>query len=280
MPLKLLTEDDYRGASKGAVVTDGQMAHTHIALLDIDGHSRPQRCYVKLYPDLVGDREHRGIANEIAGYVIAKAMGAPVPSDAGLIAFHGSQLANLPGWASESSYLCGWWVRDMVSPSLKAFYSLEDLQRVPALLQQKIAALRNELLASPQINLVLAFDDLIANIDRNIGNLLRAKGGDYVLIDHGLCLTSDDWVAGDLEPSKSYHNKLHAMLRPEAERLPFRHATVRAHENLVANLESAMAALLKWLPYAVEAAELAAVERFIRHRAAPGSVTKRWELFI
>ncbi|HBO7446406.1 TPA: hypothetical protein L4885_006300 [Pseudomonas aeruginosa] len=280
MPLKLLTEDNYRGASKGAVVTDGAMAHTHIALLDIGAPPKPQRCYVKFYPDFSGGHDHRGIVNEIIGHVVASAMGAPVPSDAGLIILSGSQLANRPSWADESSALCGWWVRDMVSPSIKAYYELDDLYQAAEVLRQKVASLRNEILSSSLVNLIIAFDDLIANVDRNIGNLLRLRGGDYVLIDHGLCLTSDSWIAHELDPSQKYPNKISEFLAPESGFLPFKHATVKAHENLVTNLEPAMDSLLKWLPYAVEAAESAAVESFIRHRASPGSITERLGLFI
>ncbi|MBO3274150.1 hypothetical protein [Pseudomonas schmalbachii] len=280
MPLKLLTEDNYRGASKGSVVQDGQMAHTHIALLDIDQSPRPARCYVKLYPDKVNGREHRGIVNEMVGHVLASLMGAPVAKDAGLITLQGHQLASLPAWASTGSVLVGWWVRDMISPSLKIYYELNDVLIATEAFRARLTKLRSELLASEQINLIIALDDLIANVDRNVGNLLRVKQGEYVLIDHGLCLTSDNWIAAELDPQQRYVNTLDTLLSPESSYLPFKHATVKAHENLVANLEPAMAALLTWLPLAVDMAEAAAIENFVRHRASPGSVTERLELFI
>lgn len=279
MPLKLLTEDDYRGSRKGSLVSDGVMAHTHIALLDVDQSTKPSRCYVKLYPELINGVEHRGIVNEIVGHVIAHAMGAPVPSNAGLIALKGDQLADLPSWATKDSQLAAWWVQDVASPSLRAYYDLSDLSQAMDLILRKVEKAKAELLASDQIHLVIALDDLIANIDRNIGNLLRLKKGSFVLIDHGLCLTSDQWVCSDLDPNLDYENRLAELLTPDSELLPFRHKTVMAHENLVKNLEPAMQALQKWLPFAVDMAEATAIDGFIRGRAKPGSLVSRQRLF-
>lgn len=280
MPLKLLTEDDYRGAAKGSVVTDGALAHTHIALIDIDPSKKPSRCYVKLYPDMSGTKEHRGIVNEIVGHVVASAMGAPVPSSAGLITLQGSQLANLPEWASRESSLVGWWVQDMASPSLKAYYEIDEKSRTLDVVMARLDLARKELAGSDYANMIIAFDDLVANVDRNLGNLLRIKKGHYILIDHGLCLTSDFWARDDLDPSLIYLNKLNVILDGGSQFLPFKHATVKAHEQLCANVEPAMRALLKWLPYAVDDEDSAAIERFIRYRAKPGGFTRRMEMFI
>lgn len=279
MPLKLLTEDHYRGSRKGSVVSDGVSAHTHIALLDINDSGAPERCYVKLYPDSVSGVEHRGIVNEIVGHVLAAAMGAPVPKNAGLIALNSSQLSNLPSWISQDSACAGWWVQDVASPSLRAYYRLSDLNQAADVIQRKLSSARRELLATDQIHLVIALDDLIANIDRNIGNLLRIKKGTYVLIDHGLCLTSDFWVSTDLDADLEYDNCLADLLDPDSSFLPFKHKTVMAHENLVKNIEPAIQSLLKWLPYAVDMAESSAIETFIRGRAKPGSLVSRKGLF-
>lgn len=279
MPLKLLTEDHYRGSRKGSVVSDGISAHTHIALLDVDSSGGAARCYVKLYPDSVAGLEHRGIVNEIVGHVLANAMGAPVPKNAGLIALNSNQLSDLPSWMQNNSACAGWWVQDVASPSLRAYYRLSDLSQASDVILKKLDSVRKELLASDQIHLVIALDDLIANIDRNIGNLLRLKKGDYVLIDHGMCLTSDFWVATDLDASLEYDNCLADLLDPESGFLPFKHKTVMAHESLVKNIEPAIQSLLKWLPYAVDMVESSAIETFIRGRAKPGSLVSRKGLF-
>jgi hypothetical protein len=279
MPLKILNEDDYRGSAPGAVITDGALAHTHVALLDIEPGKKPARCYVKLYPGMIGEREHRGIVNEMVGHVLAIAMGAPVPANAGLITLSGFQLSDRPEWVEDDSEVVGWWVQDAVAPSLKGYYDINESNAHPVFMA-KLEKIRAELLASDQINQIIAFDDLIANIDRNIGNLLRLKASDYLMIDHGLCLASDSWVADELDPEGKFVNKLNAILDPASLYLPFRHATVSAHEKLAANIEPAIASIQKWLAYAVEDRDSAAIERFIRHRANPGGITKRMELFI
>lgn len=279
MPLKNLTEDDYHGSAPGAVVTDGALAHTHIALLETVENRAPVRCYVKLYPDLIGEREHRGIVNEIIGHIMAVALGAPVPANAGLITLNGYQLTNRPDWAHEDSELVGWWVEDAAAPSLKGYYSLEGVVLTPRMIE-KLAQVRAELMKSDQVYMIIAFDALIANIDRNLGNLLRIKASKYLMIDHGLCMSSDCWLAAELDPEREFVNKLHVLIGAEAEFLPFKHATVSAHETLAANIEPAVKALKKWLPYAIDASECAAVEQFIRRRADSKSVTKRMGLFI
>jgi len=279
MPLKILTEDDYHGSAPGAVVTDGILAHTHIALLETVRDQAPVRCYVKMYPDMAGDREHRGIVNEMIGHILGSIFGVQVPKNAGLITLNAAQLTNRPSWSDEDSDLVGWWVQDAAAPSLKAHYSLEGVELTPRAIE-RLAQARAELAKSDQVNMIIAFDTIIANVDRNLGNLLRIKASKYLMIDHGLCLSSDDWLAEELDPEKNFVNKLHDFIGTDAMFLPFRHATISAHEKLAANIEPAIGALQEWLPYAIDHRDCAAVERFIRRRADTGTATKRMGLFI
>jgi hypothetical protein len=55
---------------------------------------------------------------------------------------------------------------------------------------------------------VAAFDDWIANIDRNTGNFLVGARGDVWIIDHGHAFTGPTWTIGDLDPTCSCTNKL------------------------------------------------------------------------
>lgn len=51
------------------------------------------------------------------------------------------------------------------------------------------------MLDSGQSPSIIALDDLIANTDRNLGNLLRTRKGQYILIDHGRVLDGVNWIA-------------------------------------------------------------------------------------
>jgi hypothetical protein len=280
MPIQLLNEDSYRGSNKGAVISDGQSGHTHIALIAVAAEQPAVRCYVKFYPDSLGGREHRGLVNEMTGHVLGSLLGAAVPELAGLIVVKGSQLADLPAWATESSVLVGWWTQELASPSLRAHYDLSNLSQPSLAIDQKFAAALEELRKSSQIHEIIALDELIANVDRNIGNLLRIKAGGYVLIDQGKCLTRDEWLATDLDPSQSYENKLITILQPHSQLLPFKHATVKAHEALTHNIEAAIQKLVEWLQIAVGSDETDAIEHFIRVRAGRSHLTQRMSLFI
>lgn len=282
MPIKLLDESSYRGSAVTGVISDGQSGHTHIALLSTAAGERPIRCYVKLYPDLNEQgREHRGLINEMVGYILAAGMGVPTPKQAGFITLQGDQLAARPAWAVDNDALVGWWTQDMAAPSLRAYYDLSDLQQASHMAREKLAKVAAELKSSKQAHLIIALDDLLADVDRNIGNLLRLKSGIYMLVDFGKILTGDGWVVDDLDPAKTYLNKIATLLEPpESQRFPFRHATVKAQESLAANLEPAMQALLKWLPMVVDLAEAATIENFARRRALPGSLTRRMGLMI
>ncbi|MEE4463089.1 hypothetical protein V2S84_13450, partial [Azotobacter chroococcum] len=276
-----LDETCYRGSAATAVVSDGMSAHTHIALISTARGERATRCYVKFYPDQnESGREHRGLVNELVGYVLATCMGAQTSRQAGFITLKSSQLATRPSWVGEHEEMVGWWTQDMAFPSLRTYYGLSDLDQSAHLIREKLAKAASELIASGKAPLIIAMDDLLADVDRNIGNLLRLRNGHYVLVDFGKCLTGDGWIVDDLDPGGSYPNKISAALVPESQRLPFRHAVVKAQESLAENLDQAIKALLKWLPLAVDAMEAASIENFIRRRAEPGSLIRRQGLMI
>ena len=67
-----------------------------------------------------------------------------------------------------------------------------------------------------------AFDTWIANVDRNIGNVLWGAKDKIWFIDHGRCLTGPDWAIDDLIADGSFANKLAQIaknLLPGSERL-------------------------------------------------------------
>ncbi|MBB3232899.1 hypothetical protein [Halomonas stenophila] len=285
MTITVLREHDYRGSAPGAVVADGQSAHTHIALLQVASHLPPLQGYVKFYPNLLPNgAPHRGLVNEIVGHLMSTRLGVKVPDRAGLIVLPARHLASLPKWIAHNDAdqpLVGWWSQDMSFPSLKGYFRLDgDTRAWTPKEWALLESARQELVNSDQVHAIIALDDLLANVDRNIGNLLRKVQGQYLLIDNGKCLTGEEWHPTQLVPGQSYDNKVAIFTQPDSAQLPFRHATLKAHDEMVQHLNPALHELMPWLNMAVKPPEASAIETFIRQRAAPGRFAQEMGLVI
>lgn len=283
MTITVLRDDDYRGTSGSAIVTDGVMAHTHIALLNVKDDVRP--CYIKFYPAFSeAGVSHRGLVNEIVGHVIASEVGLDVPVEAGLIIISSDFLASKPEWVDDSSGpvdLIGWWTQDMNYPSIKSICDIPS--DGGALTKQQILLLnkaRDELIASSAVHEAIAFDSLIANGDRNLGNMLQRNKGSYILIDHGLCLTGDSWSVNCLDPDVECQNKVKIFTLPTSEEWKFKNLTMKAHDEIVQKLDDALSALRPWLDIAVDKHESDAVTDFIRQRGLPGHFAQKIGLIV
>src|SRR5262249_19028252 len=68
------------------------------------------------------------------------------------------------------------------------------------------------LLQNEHLGWFYGFDAWLANVDRNIGNILL--GSQVYLIDHGRCCTGPVWTAADLVPSKMFRHRLKEWLTP------------------------------------------------------------------
>lgn len=71
-----------------------------------------------------------------------------------------------------------------------------------------LAALGEALKKWPRYGEAIGFDTWIANIDRNVQNLLFSPDGEHHLIDHGRCLSGPSWAITDLDPAKQHLNLL------------------------------------------------------------------------
>ncbi|MDN3525666.1 hypothetical protein QWY79_10365, partial [Halomonas sabkhae] len=137
-----------------------------------------------------------------------------------------------------------------------------------------------ELASSPEIHQAIALDSLLANVDRNIGNLLRKAKGRYVLIDHGKCLTGDGWRVENLDPAADYPNTLSRIARKVSSSWQINHATLKEHDAMIECLDGALDTLRPWMLKAIEQKEAEAVEDFIRQRGYPGRYAHRIGLVI
>lgn len=161
-----------------SVERGGRMAQTHLALLRNE-KGQNVRGYVKHY----GQHQPRGLFNEWFGYTLLSALGVPQPECAVLP-------APLPGTS-----LVGWaFVSLQPVPTFqgtpKQIYDLADPKQHQTLIKR--------LMACPALPLLVAADQLLANADRNMGNLVFTGKQQFVAIDQGGILGGLQWTLADL----------------------------------------------------------------------------------
>jgi hypothetical protein len=273
MPIHFLDNDKYLGYEES--VAESGVENIHIGQIELD-RGRVIRTYVKIYPLKEGLREHRGLINELIGYSLAEELGLAVPENAGFITLKPAQIQNPPAWVTGNRSVTAWWIQDAFYPSLKAYYNLSKLRGIPqSVIDRMLDRVKNEILASGQSPSIIAFDDLIANIDRNIGNLLRASKGQYILIDHGRAFGRVDWVAEDLDPSKSFKNVIHDFLRPQSGLLPFKQKVILEAEKQTLYIRHNLNVLLGLTKELLVPQDQDALTYFIRQRSERVEIAQR-----
>lgn len=170
--------------------SEGLIADTHICNINWND-GKTTRAYVKRFKS----NEQLGLLNEITGYILARHSQLPVPLRAGLIkinplAFKDSSLFG--EWAFVISEVSG------VTPG--SYYSNGALTECKSLM---------DLVASwSKVCDTIAFDDWIANEDRNLGNLVVAGRDNIFLIDHSNIPFVLNWTAQMLDPQRESKNAL------------------------------------------------------------------------
>lgn len=166
------------------------------------------RCYIKPFNTqikcpvtklFVSNKEH---INEALGHTIAKTSGLPVADTAGIIILRAEQIPeNVKNHLFRESgnrqpaYVC-WFSQDMLHPSIKSKH-LSNIT-LPKLKEKRQKRIFSELKNNSQCAKLIAFDEWLANSDRNLGNILEGKKGSLILIDHGRILNYPNWQAGHL----------------------------------------------------------------------------------
>lgn len=170
--------------------SEGKIADTHICNINWND-GKTTRAYVKRFRIT----EQLGLLNEITGYILARHSQLPVPLRAGLIklnpdAFQDSSMFG--DWAFVISEIGG------VTPG--SYFNSGALKECKTLM---------DLVASwSKVCDTIAFDDWIANEDRNLGNLVVAGRDNIYLIDHSNIPFVLNWTAQMLDPHKESKNAL------------------------------------------------------------------------
>lgn len=273
MPLVMLGSSSYRG-ELGPISESGR-EYTHLATLSVASGEAPVRAYVKVYPSgYQSGAVARGLINELVGYFCAERGGLSVPPRAGLIELEVGNLSSPPLWLAQAPAAIGWWTEDAGHQSIKASLDLDALPDGSATKRRALGAARDFLLRHEDAPAVIAFDDLVANVDRNLGNLLSSPGK-LTLIDHGRALTGPVWVKSDLVPGQTYQNVVRSFLNPESDSLPYKSRVMAEYTSIVSQVSPAMADLKTWLDGLLAPDEANAVHSFLVARTARQSIAQR-----
>jgi hypothetical protein len=270
MPITIL--DDHAYSSYLAPLPDPGIEASHLARVRFPGEDTPRRVYVKLYPE-----NARGLVNEVTGHLLAEAAGLPVPTRSAVILVPKQAITDLAPWARRlrRRTLVGWCTEDMAAPSIKFHFALNP--HAHELTFQKVVA---ELRDSTITPAVIALDDWIANVDRNLGNLLRLRKGDYLLIDHGRIFGGPDWSAASLADTASLRtNIVGALLGAHARTPRYRLALAGLARNSHATaLGDVCAELLDWWSVLLEDADMEIAATFLDDRVRDDNICARYQV--
>lgn len=188
--IKFLPPENYKSFLKGA--DDGVSGLTHLAEVIWDDNIE-RNTWVKRYS---GDKE-RSLINELVSFILGSALGLPMPERAGLLMLETKVLhENIVNTLSEvdryRGYTFAWVSQDLGGTNVRL-----ELDRNPTTQSIMIKYLMTDLRNWKSLANMLAFDDLVLNTDRNMGNLIQLPNKEFCLIDHGEALNGQ-WQENDL----------------------------------------------------------------------------------
>jgi len=167
---------------------------------------------------VVKDLPARELFNELFSYLVLRELGLPVPSSyVGFVSAteQAIKVAPINGGGGQKMVFVS-----QVVPEPSMRMQLEALAPAsPSELQFCVDQIVPKISGWDQLGELYAFDLWVANIDRNLGNILLGAGSSTSqpsvwLIDHGMAFTSPSWQAVDLVPEADYRNLLAVWATP------------------------------------------------------------------
>lgn len=209
MTIRVLSENSYLTSHEK--VTGGVMGVTRMASIEWDDGSI-RKCYVKVYPSQ--DRI-RKLCNELTGFTLAKALGILQPDSAALIPLSKLFYKDFLEVTDTNSDETIWaWVTTECGSSIKGIFHLNNFEELfqtdPSGTFEKLIQAYSLVCNQKNLPNIIAFDDFIANDDRNIGNVVMLGDGNMGIIDHGEILGGVNWIENliALDKTQTFSNKL------------------------------------------------------------------------
>lgn len=187
--IEMIEQDGYLSTLKEMGATSGGVsAKTYLAEVEWP-NGEVIESFVKLFPVNTRIKE---IINESFGFLLAKSARLRQTTRAALIKLDVSEFpidTNTDSFAAINGFVYGWVTASLGGKDLKKMY-LNNPPNIAVNEAQKIMSLLG---AWPNFKALVAFDDWVGNIDRNIGNLIFIKKDDIGVIDHGQIFGVIDW---------------------------------------------------------------------------------------
>lgn len=158
--------------------------------------------YVKLFPADVRTKE---LINESFGFLLAKTVNLRQSQRAALIKLAVDDFkidTSKDAFALDNGYVYGWVTSSLGGDNLKKML----LKNPPAITQVEAENLMTLLSNWTNFSSLIAFDDWIGNIDRNIGNLIFINKDDIAIIDHGRLFGVINWLVQNIDAQFTCEN--------------------------------------------------------------------------
>lgn len=253
MSIIVLPESSYLTSHE--LVTEGEMGVTRKASIEWDDGTI-RKCYVKVYPSF---NRIMKICNELTGFTLAKALGLKQPEGAAIIPLNKIFYSDYMSVTDLNNSEIVWaWITTECGSSLKGIFQLNNIEHLfrvdPITTQKKINHAFSLICNQKNLPELIAFDDLIANNDRNIGNLVMLGDGEMGIIDHGEILGRVDWVRNlySLDKNETFANILLNILNDyivtskDLSKFSSKHKAVEAKNQHKASFVSVQNLLITW----------------------------------
>lgn len=270
--VELLPLSTYHGPINPQPSLTGQFGLTHLAALSIGGKVR--HCYVKTYGDDV-----LRLAHEIAGYCLARCAGLRTPSYCGVIALPTTLFNTIHGRSFlPNTYQLAWVTTDLADGTK----SSGQIAKIAFNAHIQTRELIDDLIKWQQLPTLLAVDEWMANVDRNLGNLFRHGVGDYSVFDHGELLSGGGWCPAGKEHdlpyalvwNATYCNKILGYLRENnGLTLPVKSAMLNKARELPAVYTEAYQQFVYFWTQLLNSSYFAAATTFLEVRAQKADTT-------
>jgi hypothetical protein len=194
--IQVLPPECYLTPAAFIEVDDGVSSLTHVATIKHNGQNK--HFHVKLFSS------NKQLSNEITAYITAKLAHEPTPQDACIIKLMPADVRNAFPQVDISEPVFAWAVSTLKARSPNSYFKQGSVAGKLAL-----EALRK----INGIGSLIAFDNLIANQDRNQGNILLSGNlSEFWIIDHDQAPFRGEWLAENLDPELDTYCKLSDML--------------------------------------------------------------------
>ncbi len=228
---------------------EGVMAFTLLCLVEWpDGVQR--QSYVKIFSQAQG----LGIFNEILGYLLTKAEELPVAPKAGVLILPEELKKEITYPVAPVAFLTS----KVNGNSPSSFYNLGQALQFECLC--KIIDGWEKL---PQ---TIAFDEWVANQDRNLGNVIIDANFTVTLIDHSNMPIDLDWTVAMLDAEIEPRNVLGEFFRSKPN-LPQKMEIIRGASKQELSLNLVRDEIIFWAERLLDDEQLAKLMLFLEHRA-------------